>query len=341
MNYKIWTEKEIETLKQIYPIKDRNTTLKILAPRTWPSIEHKALGLGIRKNIPELKNRLFKLLEETPEAYYWIGFIAADGYFHHKNKTFNLNLSSKDEIHIKNFCKFINGQYRKRIAKNIRNGIDKKDEYVVVNSQDKVNIEKIITKFNFKHKKTYNPPNELNIKDDNLFIAFLIGFIDGDGHIGPKNHIGIKCHFSWEKCLKEWINRTCEMAKVEDINMFLARPRVKVVTQIYKGKEKKYVSIQTSNHIFVMFLKDKIKELGLPSLKRKWNRIKYIKNNYNDRHIRKLEREQIPLEDECDAQGWTEMPEHKKARLKKEAELAAEEAKRIEMMKNQLSLDIK
>jgi hypothetical protein len=45
--------------------------------------------------------------------------------------------------------------------------------------------------------------------------------------------------------------------------------------------------------------------------------------------------------DECDAQGWTETPEHKKARLKKEKELALEEAKRIEMMKNQLSLDIK
>ena len=44
--------------------------------------------------------------------------------------------------------------------------------------------------------------------------------------------------------------------------------------------------------------------------------------------------------DECDAQGWTETPEHKKARLKREAAEAAEEAKRIEAMKNQLHLDM-
>lgn len=44
--------------------------------------------------------------------------------------------------------------------------------------------------------------------------------------------------------------------------------------------------------------------------------------------------------DKCDAKGWSETPEHKKTRVKKEMELAAKEDKRVEMMKKQFSFDL-
>jgi len=52
---------------------------------------------------------LERLLENTPEAYYWIGFLMADGNFdiHGYVNRLTLFLSEKDKEHIQKFSQFI------------------------------------------------------------------------------------------------------------------------------------------------------------------------------------------------------------------------------------------
>ena len=47
-----------------------------------------------------------RLLEESNEAYYWIGFLLADGSFG-KTERLSLKLASKDDDHVRKFAKFV------------------------------------------------------------------------------------------------------------------------------------------------------------------------------------------------------------------------------------------
>ena len=52
-------------------------------------------------------NKLIKLLEDTPEAYYWIGYLLADGHFYADRIKFTQN--GIDKIRVENFKKYIEG----------------------------------------------------------------------------------------------------------------------------------------------------------------------------------------------------------------------------------------
>jgi len=169
-----------------------------------------------------------------------------------------------------------------RESKTSKNSFNKYkvSKYVSVNKMDKYWIPKIIKKYDFKIRKTHNPPENLDIKDDQLFLAFVVGLIDGDGSIGKNNTIEIKCHSSWGKCLQKWFDRICRLSGTKDIDGRMKRPKVIMVSQIYNEKVNKYARIRTGNHIFSLFLKNNIK--NIPHLHRKWSKIKNIKNKYED-----------------------------------------------------------
>src|SRR5271157_3202496 len=158
-----------------------------------------------------------KLLEEIPEAYYWVGLLMADGCIW-ENIRILLGLQIRDEEHIKKFCNFISSNItHRKIATN-----GKFHDYCCTSRYDKINIPIIASKFNLKSRKTYNPPNELYIKDDNLFLAFLIGYIDGDGSIcynkkANTNELSVECHGSWESVLNKWFGRAWDIANIRDL----------------------------------------------------------------------------------------------------------------------------
>lgn len=62
--------------------------------------------------------KLYKLLENSPEAYYWLGFLFADGHFTQSNRLV-LSVSIKDKVHLERFIKFIGIQSHIKI-KNIQ-----------------------------------------------------------------------------------------------------------------------------------------------------------------------------------------------------------------------------
>jgi hypothetical protein len=204
---------------------------------------------------------LFKLLEDIPESYYWIGFLMADGHIHHKIKRLTLSVAEKDKEHINKFSKFVN--------KNVTITKNKKDYKIFTNYRvrmaDVSVVSEIIKKFDFKERKTYNPPLDLCISNDNLFISFLIGFIDGDGCLSNNSNnrccIQIHNHSSWENIINDWVDRLYNLLKQKRQN-----------NKNNKVKNR-YCNITIGNYTILRFLKNKTEELKLPILSRKWDRI--------------------------------------------------------------------
>lgn len=54
-----------------------------------------------------IKNNASVLASKTPEAYYWLGFLFADGHFNHKSQRLQIRLCAKDILHLYKLAKFI------------------------------------------------------------------------------------------------------------------------------------------------------------------------------------------------------------------------------------------
>ena len=209
---------------------------------------------------------LEKLLEESPEAYYWIGFIMADGCFSYERERFAVQISKKDEGHLKKLSKFLGIKYTSSKWHWEHKGVQKTSGCVKICSYDRVNIRKIVAKFDFKKAKTYHPPQKLHIKNNNLFTSLLIGYIDGDGCL-DEQRLRICCHSSWAGLLNSWFERIFNLSgsKLLTKKMKISKCRI---------DKRGLANLETANMKLIWFLKTKAKNLCLPFLKRKWQRVK-------------------------------------------------------------------
>lgn len=209
---------------------------------------------GIKASENKRKSTLSILLEDTPITYYWIGFLLADGNFG-KTNTVKCTLSSVDKNHLKNLQKFLN-------IKSLN--FEKNEAYCTIKAMDTHFVPEICKKFNISNTKTYNPPNLEFIKDNDLLLSLIIGFIDGDGCIAKKNKafsLTVKCHSSWLNNLDFFakkINKTSN-AKINNAG---------------------YAYFSVTNVDALKTLKTKSIELNLPTLNRKWSKIDldYVKH---------------------------------------------------------------
>lgn len=202
-------------------------------------------------------NKIAILLDDKIESFYWIGFLLADGHFNPSKGFLCLSLSNIDRKHLIKFYKFI--KCSNKISNHKRNMSG-------FRAFDKKTISEICLKFDINQRKTYNSPNIDFYKEfnNNLFLALLIGFIDGDGHIKKvwkRNDcsITIKLHSSWIKLLKlfgERLSLACETK--------IPPPKI---------NNAGYAFIHFSNRKVIRFLKEFGIKHKLPSLKRKWRLI--------------------------------------------------------------------
>jgi hypothetical protein len=249
------------------------------------------------------KNKLEMLLQNTPEAYYWIGFLFADGCIYRgssgKNKgrlELSCRLAVKDKEHLEKLANFIGVATQKHQAHAV-NG--KTYHNVNIFAANRSVIKKIIKKFDFRKQKTYNPPKNLVIKNNDLFTAMFIGFVDGDGHIGKyNNHFKIEIHKAWKKTLQTWMDRIWKISGSKVFNRNMVHPTVR----LSKERNKKIFGRPTTNNVclvemcnynFMSFLRRKCDELGLPYMKRKWDRIQEVKNPYEK--VDKLQKDILKL----------------------------------------------
>lgn len=230
-----------------------------------------------KKRIKRVAN-LSVLLNETPESYYWVGFLLADGHF--QDGRITLGISSKDKQHLDKFCEYINYTGKIREDKH-GNGA----YYVAAMDVDVV--DQICKKFDIQHDKTYNPPKTILQKNQNLTYALFAGFIDGDGNISNFSKrkdffLRIKNHSSWEHILNEFGELLIEPKKC-------------------KINSAGYAELNITNTLVEKKLKEKFLSLNLPLLSRKWDKIdlryksKYEKNKEVKEKIEKLLSEKKPV----------------------------------------------
>ena len=249
----IWTENEEKILIQNYGRQNKNIVQNLLPNRTWAAIKLHARFLRVKyftgiHNLVEAD--LTSLLDNNPEAIYWMGFLAADGYFHKNRLT--LTLAKNDVSHLMKFANFIKCEN----CRDVKNGCS-------LSVQDSHTVPKIVKKYNLKARKTYNPPN-ISWMNADICLPFFIGFVDGDGSIGFQYGrkdciLRIKNHSSWMPTLQQMIDIVCTQAGT--------------LTPIVKLNNKGYAEVNIANSITLKFLKNITKNLKLPVLKRKWDKI--------------------------------------------------------------------
>lgn len=199
----------------------------------------------------KLPNNLDILLLDTPESYYWIGFILADGYMS-ENNVLSFTLSEADRNHLEKFATYIGYKHIKSLQKKL----------VRLSVCDKNHCIKIKNKFDIGNRKTYSPPNLNWIDDKNLFISLLAGYIDGDGSMEARSgscSIRFHVHSSWMPFIL-WVR-----------------------SQILKfyGVELKKPTINKGGHLrwdiltfpLIKQMKRDLLKLKIPLLPRKWSKI--------------------------------------------------------------------
>lgn len=257
-----WSYEKINFLKENYKKYSIRELTKLLGYKSRTSVKLKKNQLGLDK----LTNRigdLSPLLSETYQAYYWIGFIFADG---HLSKEGRLSVtSSYDKKHLKEFANFIGCKVDKTKKPKSKNNFKGSSLYFYRVCLQHFDVSKKISKkFNMSNTKTYNPPKLKWIDEDWKFFCFLIGFIDGDGSIGKRGYIRIENHLSWNK-VHLFIKNKLKSFEIES--------SVKIV-------DKDNSSIICISAKAYHFLYEKIVSYNLTVLKRKWNK-KFVLGNLN------------------------------------------------------------
>jgi hypothetical protein len=250
----IWTDSEERILCDGYGRLSKEKLKKLFPSRTWVAVKLHAHYLRLKYYIgvhEHVQGDLSVLLHDSPEAFYWMGFIAADGYFF--NNRLRLVLARKDKRHVESFCRFVRCDNHRDLENN---------SYGVA-VQDSFNVPKIVGKFDLQKAKTYHPPIVSWMTGD-LCWAFFIGFIDGDGSIGNQSGrrdclLRIKNHISWQPVLKFFTDFVSKEAGV-------VPPEV-------KPNKQGYAEVNIANSMTLKCLKKKAGELKLPVLERKWSKI--------------------------------------------------------------------
>lgn len=199
------------------------------------------------------KYKLKKLLDKNLQSYYILGFIFADGYIEEKGRL-RVVLQEKDSALLKKISLFL---LNEDVTKHRFYNNYKSIEFSVM---DKDTMQKLKLKFNLTNNKTYNPPN-ITFQGDAL-TAFIIGFIDGDGHLGfrqdnNKPFINIKNHVSWEENLQQMANYLYKKLNLEP-------PKVRLV------ENNKYSEIRIGNQEVLNYLKIFVENKLDFVLNRKW-----------------------------------------------------------------------
>ena len=253
-----WSDNEDRLLTKIYLNNTAIDTAKKILNRTASAVQERIKKLKLKHSrdyleSPNSTGDLRPLLKETNKAYYWIGFLCADGCF--SSGFTNLLLAKKDKSHIYKYSKFIKSRIKKLIGAN-------KKTYYYTSCVHKINTNRIKKKFGFSSRKTYIPPYYKISKKDKLFMSYMIGYIDGDGHVAwcskkYKYLISIGCHKSW----KSWIQKTfSRVFKILNIKVHIC---------ISNNTPPTCIAVSMASKDFLLKLKAYAKNLKIPYLCRK------------------------------------------------------------------------
>lgn len=249
---KLWDDESVSYLIKNYEKTEKSVIEKELN-RTWSSIQNKAFLLKLKREIANANAS--NLINGSYEAFYWLGFIMADGHFN-SNKQLQINLAKKDLNHLKKFASFV--EYTNELTKPSIN-ID----YTNINDW-------LVSTFKISNIKTYNACDLTKLEHNELF-CFCIGFIDGDGCISINGNLTIKCHKSW----------------LENLNIIISSlTNGDYNESIINAEGLAFIQLSKIEHL--KRIKQKALDLSLPILERKWMRVKNSKLSKKERGIKNM-----------------------------------------------------
>lgn len=254
-----WSKSELKILTDYYESVRPKDLTKLIPGKSVDAIKLKANALGLNSPFSsEFLSNIGVLLNDTPESYYWMGFILADGHISEDNRL-TVTLHKRDKNHLRKLAEYIQAEHKERAG----------------NSETKVSLavknQKILPlikeKFDINNKKTYNPPSNTLYADVDisLLMCLLCGFTDGDGCILKQSNrqdvvIRFQIHSSW----LQWLNIMHQRLQNQFSGLTIRPPKL---------NKRGYASWVIANHIVVNYLKQTAIENNLPILERKWSRI--------------------------------------------------------------------
>lgn len=210
-----FTPEEDSIIRQYFGKLIHRELAAMLPQRTWDSVRKRAkkLGLstpGVSYMVSIAKQRYSHneafFATPNPLASYWAGFIAADGCIYERQKTLILNIAQQDSAHVDKFASAIrfNGPcpIREQASwaqpqKTIRIYNATK---VIKDLQEHYSITP-------RKSKTLEPPRNLDRKNS---LAFIIGYIDGDGSIQITSQGYLRIYIRGTELLLLWLTSYLE-----------------------------------------------------------------------------------------------------------------------------------
>lgn len=266
-----WTEKENKILKKYYgKIESAKKISETLLPnRTKDAIRMQAKKLGLRiTDIYRKYNLNINYFDQpTTQNSYWAGYIAADGCIIAQSNSLTISTKIDDINILHSFQEAIESNYKITIIpaktrKFPNNKISKcaAQAKLVLSGCQKIN-QNLYKFWNITSKKslTLKAPN---IKNKEQIIAFICGYIDGDGWITTNEKRKLIIGFCGTYEMVYWIN--------QQIKKLLPKLcwRNKVLK---KNKHKNHYKVSyESNKAIAIFNYLKSVKL-LYRLERKWN----------------------------------------------------------------------
>jgi len=196
------TEQEIELVKNNWGNSSLEEMKQLLPHRSVTTLYSIAKLAGVSCEYRQRQSNMAKLLDDSNDSWYWLGFILADGHIS-KRGQLSIMLSDYDEDHLTKFAQYIgstvirpynnpNIVYTNRYTMDA----DKSARSMVRVSSRNIDIApKISTLLGLKDSnKTINPPTKLHLLDQRRLECLFIGFFDGDGSMPSAK---IECHKSW------------------------------------------------------------------------------------------------------------------------------------------------
>lgn len=210
-----WNEENIKFLKENYG-KMTNKEIAEKLKTTKASVDCKISKLGLNKNKNKGNINLFERID-SEESAYWLGFIYADGYIltnksdKGTNYELGIELCIDDISHLNKFNSIFGNYYKISTRKRKMDYVDKLNDRPITNRYAETCLLRIYS------KKIVNDlinngivQNKTNsnifpiINDNDMFLHFLRGYIDGDGtyFIDKKNRIRISIQGNNIECFK-------------------------------------------------------------------------------------------------------------------------------------------
>lgn len=266
-----WTENDKKILAENFGKIPCNALEKLLK-RNWHAIEEYARKRGyflsdfkdcFGKTVNTAgKPTLLPLLSEDLQAYYWIGYLMADGYMHDGLGQVVLVSAIKDKEHLENFAKFLRSSAKVYEAGKTSYSL-KGEKQVRVSVADINNCGLIKKKFDWNFRKTYNPPSVqvLNkvLSEKDKFLAYFIGFVDGDGSINGSLGISIENFKTWSVVYSFFCEKFAEFGIYSKASELVFN-------------RKRYVRIYFDKSL-TLTLKEFIITNNLTVLRRKWDKV--------------------------------------------------------------------